>query len=151
MGNDASWGVNQALKKIILNDSGLQDCFKEYHDEHGYGFCFSNPASLPQDGDKTCQNIKAFINIGKVRTRAWKSASFDGQSHNIHINIQDISPCNDGVNKVVSRLITLFHDCELTIKNHAVVEFQFEWSETTELIKGGWRAELCFHALTISD
>lgn len=150
MGNDASWGVNQAVKKAIFNDKHLHGCFKENQKVKAKGFCYANPVTL-QNKKEDGQNKKAFIHIGKVRTRAWKSTSFDGQSHDIHLNILDENTCNDGINKAVSRLITLFHDCELKVQNHAVVEFQFEWSETAEFVKGGWQAELCFHALTVSD
>jgi hypothetical protein len=149
MGNDASWNINQAIKKVILNDELLRSCFGG--ESANDGFSFAPPLiDLNNNGGKE-ELPRAFISIGKVRTRAWKSASFDGQSHDVHLKIKHFTACNDALNKAVSRLITLFHDCELKIENHAVVEFQFEWSETAELVKGGWQAEICFHALTVSD
>lgn len=134
MTTDASWPLQTAILNALRNDGELVALL-------GGGEAIGRER---RDGGETS------LFFGDCATRAWHSATFDGQVHDIVIEVT----CAAGgpARAIASRIIGLLHDADLPIPGHALIELEFVSSETRSFERAGLEhSRLMFHGLTVSD
>lgn len=145
MGTDAAWPLHKAISTCLVSSEELQ-------------VLLGNPLPLfdGQPGDGPLPRLV----FGDSRSRAWQSATFDGQEHEITLHLW--SPPGDAgqSRKIAGEIINLLHDADLPVPGHALVDMQFESSETRQLLgegecndagEGVYHCLLSFKGLTVSD
>ena len=93
-----------------------------------------------------------YVAFGKSETRLWQSVTFDGQHHQIYLDLY----CK-AVEQVEAKLcacdiISALHCADFPVKGHALIEIKYEESEYTKLAdRCAYHVRLKFTVLTISD
>ena len=92
------------------------------------------------------------IVLGDTRAFVWQSATFDGQEHEIQLVLWNVSGGSDKAKSIAAVIIGELHNADFPIAGHALVDMQFEKSETRYMkcIKG-YQTILHFKSLTVSD
>lgn len=84
-------------------------------------------------------------------TRAWHSATFDGQEHEISLDLYS-GPGQAPVRDLSAAVIERLHDADFPLPGHALIELEFECSETRcDPATAREHCRLVFKALTVSD
>lgn len=118
MGADAAWPLHKAISTVLVESRELQKFL-------------GKPLRL-SDGPAPGEPIPRLA-FGDSRSRAWQSATFDGQEHEITLHLW--SPPGDAgqSRRIAGLIINLLHDADLPVPGHALVDMQFESSETRHL------------------
>lgn len=118
MGADAAWPLHKAISTVLADSDELQSCL-------------GNPPRI-FDGFAP-EAPMPYLAFGDSRSRAWQSATFDGQEHEITLHLW--SPADDAEQsrQIAGVIINLLHDADLPVPGHALVDMQFESSETRYL------------------
>ncbi|WP_150006814.1 tail completion protein gp17 [Iodidimonas nitroreducens] len=129
---DASWGLHRALVKALEGDQKI----KAVADIKGPDRGATKPAT---------------ITMGAGTSHAWHSATFDGEEHRLILELkadeQQLS-----IRALAALVIERLHDADFPIPGHALIELQFECSETYAADKNGITScRMFFKALTVSD
>lgn len=135
MTTDASWPLQRAILSALRDDAAL--------------------AALLGAGDRIFGSVEAreetpCVCYGDSVARVWHSATFDGQEHDIRLELF----CGEGdapVRKIAAAVIGLLHDADLPIPGHALIELEFMSSETRPSADGATHCRMEFHGLTVSD
>lgn len=92
------------------------------------------------------------IVLGDTKTFAWQSATFDGQEHELLIVVWNKAGGSDKAKSIASAIMGVLHNADFPIEGHALVDMQFEKSETRykENIEG-YQTIIHFKALTVTD
>lgn len=87
----------------------------------------------------------------RVTSRAWHSATFDGEEHDIELGIDGVAGGPDIV-ELSAAVVAALHDADLPLPGHALIELEFLCSEMRE--RDGPAEPTCrivFRALTVAD
>ncbi|GER02283.1 hypothetical protein JCM17845_29060 [Iodidimonas gelatinilytica] len=162
---DASWGLHRAILAALREDKAVLACVggPEAIGDESRRPCGDGPQG--KDGEKICgqggehggrENGKKdqahpSIKLGASSTACWHSATFDGQEHTLTLDLE--SPKGDmAVRQMAAAVIERLHDADLLIPGHALIELQFECSEThAPDAQGITHCRMFFKALTVSD
>ena len=92
------------------------------------------------------------IVLGDTRAFVWKSATFDGQEHEFQLVLWNVEGGSDMAKSIGAAIIGVLHNADFPIVGHALVDMQFEKSETRyiESIKG-YQTIIHFKSLTVCD
>ena len=92
------------------------------------------------------------IVFGDTKSFAWHSATFDGQEHELHVIVWSKAGGSDKAKSIASAVMAVLHNADFPITGHALVDMQFEKSETRykEDIEG-YQTIIYFKALTVAD
>ena len=150
MGTDAAWPLHNAISARLVSSEKLQAYL-------------GNP--LPLFDSRAQEGPLPRLGFGDSRSKAWQSATFDGQEHEITLHLW--SPPGDAgqSRQIAGEIINLLHDADLPVPGHALVDMQFESSETRHIIgegkgegagqgdegEGPYHCLLTFKGLTVSD
>ena len=137
MNADASWPLQMALIKTLENSPRLKVLM-------GTGF-------RVKDAGSGCDIYPCLVLI-RSRTRGWRSHSFDGQEHVIRFEVRNAEGGSEMARKIANAIIGELHDADFPIAGHALVDLQFEYSETRYLEASSMFETLMeFKGLTVSD
>lgn len=132
----ASWALHRAILGAVRNSESLKTLI-------GEGRVF--------DQDDKVSDYP-HIRIGSSRADAWQSATFDGCEHEMSFEIWSKEGGTDRAKHIASELITLLHDADWPIAGHALVDFQFESSNTQyRKDKKAYQTTVRFKGLTVQD
>ena len=123
MGTDAAWPLHKAISTVLEESTELR------------GF-LGNPIRLSDGGSSDGYTPEApmpRLAFGDSRSRAWQSATFDGQEHEITLHLWSPPDDADRSRQIAGVIINLLHDADLPVPGHALVDMQFESSETRYL------------------
>ena len=123
MGTDAAWPLHKAISTVLAESAELQ----------GY---LGNPMRLSDGGSPDGFAPDApmpRLAFGDSRSRAWQSATFDGQEHEITLHLWSPPGNANQSRQIAAAIINLLHDADLPVPGHALVDMQFESSETRHL------------------
>ena len=137
MTTDASWPLQRSVHATLIACETLQP------------FLGDPPRIFLRPGKEA-----AFPNVsfGDSRSKAWSSATFDGQEHQMVLDIWSDQDAEVDIKQIAALVIERLHNADLPIPGHALVDLQFESSETRH-----WQEKhlehcrLEFSALTVSD
>ncbi|MCG8505489.1 MAG: DUF3168 domain-containing protein [Sphingomonadales bacterium] len=137
MTTDASWPLQRSVHGALATCEALQP------------FLGDPPRILLRPCKET-----AFphVTFGDSRSKTWSSATFDGQEHEMVLDIWSDQDAAADVKQIAAIVIERLHNADLPIPGHALVDLQFESSETR--LWQEKRLEHCrleFSALTVSD
>ena len=137
MSADASWPLQ---KGILLH---LKSCksLKQHLGDH------------PRIFDQTEKTgVFPELLLGDSFAKAWSSATFEGQEHDLRLNLWTADGGSAAAKKIAGAVIDRLHDADFKVKGHALVDLQFASSETRYLEESGlFHCHLAFKALTVSD
>ncbi|GAB4577246.1 MAG: hypothetical protein Tsb008_23170 [Rhodothalassiaceae bacterium] len=134
MTTDASWPLQTAILNALRNDGELVALL----------------GGVEAIGRERRNGEEPSLFYGDCATRAWHSATFDGQVHDIVIEVT--CAAGGSARAIASRIIGLLHDADLPIPGHALIELEFVSSETRSFERAGLEhSRLMFHGLTVSD
>ncbi len=123
MGADAAWPLHKAISTVLAESTELRGFLGNpiRLTDGGLSDGFAPDAPMPR------------LAFGDSRSRAWQSATFDGQEHEITLHLW--SPPGDAnqSRQIAAAIINLLHDADLPVPGHALVDMQFESSETRHL------------------
>lgn len=149
MGTDAAWPLHKAVMTVLAESSELQ-------------IYLGNPPRV-FDGYVVDASMP-HLAFGDNRSRAWQSATFDGQEHEITLHLWSPPDDAEQSRRIAGVIINLLHDADLPVPGHALVDMQFESSETRYLASNGCAGGsegdngdqachclLTFKGLTVSD
>ena len=90
--------------------------------------------------------------FGDFESRAWRSAAFDGQEHDITLHLFTGEGGAERSKEAAGTIIDRLHNADFRLPGHALVDLQFESSET-RFAEGlsAWHCKLRFKALTVAD
>lgn len=98
------------------------------------------------------RDVTPRLEFGECRARAWSSATFDGQEHDIVFNLYTGEGGAAASKEAAGAIIDRLHNADFPVPGHALVDLQFESSETRFHGQGeGAHCRLAFRALTVSD
>ncbi|MCK5575662.1 MAG: DUF3168 domain-containing protein [Sphingomonadales bacterium] len=138
MSIDVSWPLRCAVKDKINNDEDVK--------------LTMGKIPLVMDGGASGSADLPFIYIGNTSSQAWHSATFDGQEHELDIHVVAAIDGGAHVQEISGAVINTLHDADLLLKGHALVDLQFERSETHECFdRKQFHTTVSFKALTVSD
>ena len=123
MGTDAAWPLHKVISTVLEESTELR------------GF-LGNPIRLSDGGSSdgyTPETPMPRLAFGDSRSRAWQSATFDGQEHEITLHLWSPPDDADRSRQIAGVIINLLHDADLPVPGHALVDMQFESSETRYL------------------
>lgn len=139
MGTDASWPLQQAISHRLRAHSGVQKLLQVA------------ASTSNRDGEERGGERPLDWRYGDGAARSWHSATFDGQEHDIGIELwvdETVWPARE----VAACFIDALHNADLQLNGHALVDLQFEQSETrTCEQRGQTHCILRFRALTVVD
>lgn len=137
MGADASWPLQQGILKHLKTSKSLQDHL-------------GKPPRIFDQTEK--RGIYPELLMGNSKAKAWSSATFDGQEHDLTFHLWTAEEGSAGAKKIAGSIIDRLHDADFPVPGHALVDMQFSSSETRYLEdKGLFHCRLVFKALTVSD
>ncbi len=122
MGTDAAWPLHKAITTVLAESKELQTYLG---DPPRVFDGFAPEAPMPH------------LAFGDSRSRAWQSATFDGQEHEITLHLWSPPDDADQSRRIAGVIINLLHDADLPVPGHALVDMQFESSETRYLAGAG--------------
>lgn len=135
MGADASWSLERAILSA-LRDS---DRIRELLGETGAVISGTQHEDTP------------VIAYAAATARAWHSATFDGQDHEITLLLKTSSRDAE-IGALAAAVTARLHDADLHIPGHALIDLQFERSETRPLDESDIAScRMLFRALTVED
>lgn len=137
MGTDASWPLQQAIldrlksSKAICTHLGMPPAILD-QGEAGEGY--------------------PFLRLGASRAKAWHSATFDGQEHEIIMHLWNRDGGSNRSKEMAAALVDELHDADFPVPGHALVDLQFDSSETRfSEPEAAYHCQLTFKGLTVSD
>ena len=93
-----------------------------------------------------------YLALGDSHTKAWSSATFDGQEHDITLHLWISDGGSAASKEIAGAVIDRLHNADFPIPGHALVDMQFASSETRyQEDRGLFHCRLTFKALTVSD
>lgn len=119
MGADAAWPLHKAISNCLVSSEKLQAFL-------------GNP--LPLFDCQSQDGPLPRLAFGDSRSRAWQSATFDGQEHEITLHLWSPAGDADRSRQIAGEIINLLHDADLPVPGHALVDMQFESSETRQIL-----------------
>lgn len=123
MGTDAAWPLHKAITAVLVESKDLRGLLGDpLRLADG---CYA--ADCMPDVTQPC------LAFGDSRARAWQSATFDGQEHEITLHLWTAPGDADQSRQIAGVIINLLHDADLPLPGHALVDMQFESSETRHL------------------
>mgnify|MGYP005854414665 CR=1 FL=1 len=135
MGADASWPLERAILSALRDSERIRALLG------GSGGVVSGVQSA--DTPVIC--------YAAATARAWHSATFDGQDHEITLLLRT-TPQDAEIGALAAAVTGRLHDADLPIPGHALIELQFERSETRSFDEDGIAScRLLFRALTVED
>ena len=137
MGTDASW-LFQKMTVLYLEDSPkIQNAF-------------AGVVKI-EDEDNRKPEIPS-LRLGLTKSSAWRSATFDGQEHEIRFYLYNREGGSNWAKETASLIIERLHDADFPISGHALVDLQFEQSQTRYLEDiQCFQTLLDFKGLTVCD
>jgi len=135
MGADACWPLQKAIIAALEADSTVRRLLG------GLGRVGANAHNLEPP---------AIIYAGS-ETRAWHSATFDGQDHEVVLALRT-PPQGPEAAELAEAVTGVLHDADLPLPGHALISLEFERSESRRESETGQGAcRMIFKALTVSD
>ena len=137
MSADATWPLQQGLFCHLKSDVSLK--------KH-----LGHPMRLYDQTEK--RGGYPHLVLGDSQTKAWSSATFDGQEHDTTLHLWTNDGGSAASKEVAGAVIDRLHDADFPIAGHALVDMQFSSSETRYMEEEGrFYCRLTFKALTVSD
>lgn len=138
MGVDASWPLKAAIQDVLRRSNHMRSAMGE-------------SGRFPEtDCAGTQHEALPAVAFSRMTSRVWHSATFDGQDHEIvlQIDAKDRKTLRD-----ISRAVTeILHNADFPVSGHALIEMSFESSQTSDDVAGEQnRCLMFFRALTVSD
>lgn len=139
MSTDASWPLQNAISDALSGHQTL-------------GAYLDLDASPNMISRADTETALPRLVLGDSESRAWRSATFDGQEHEISLHLWSSKGGSGESKKIASMVIELLHDADLPLPGHALVDLQFESSETRHIpASDQYHCLLTFKGLTVSD
>ena len=140
MGADASWPLQRAIVQALQAVPRVRACLLD--DRSGDR---AETEGDPQPAGAACLRIESWL------ARAWHSATFDGQEHDIRL-LLTVDEGEAATRELGAAIVARLHDADLSIPGHALVELAFESSETRyDAASDRHHCRFRFRALTVSD
>ena len=137
MGTDADWPLQRAVLDALRRDQAVRSHL-------------GDPPRILDRPDPAA-DLPLLI-YGAGRSRSWHSATFDGQEHDIVLDLRSGAGGSGRVREIAASIIDVLHDADLPLPGHALIDLQFEESETRfEEADGSYRCKLRFKGLTVAD
>lgn len=137
MSADATWPLQKGLLEHLKSDLSLK--------KH-----LSDPARIYDQQEKGEGYPK--LTLGDSLAKAWSSATFDGQEHEITLHLWTSEGGSRASKEVAGLVIDRLHNADFPVPGHALVDLQFASSETRYKEEQGlFHCRLAFKALTVSD
>ena len=137
LGADATWPLQQGVLQHLKSDISLK--------AH-----LGDPPRL-QDQNEKRKSYPCLV-LGDTQARAWSSATFDGQEHDLAFDLWTSGGGSAESKEIAGAVIDRLHNADFPVAGHALVDLQFSNSETRYLPeKGVFQCRLRFKALTVSD
>ena len=137
MGADATWSLQQGILQHLKSDLSLKTHF--------------GGTSKILDQNEKSKGYPCLV-LGNSQARAWSSATFDGQEHELAFDLWTSSGGSAESKELAGAIIDRLHNADFPVIGHALVDLQFTDSETRYLQeKGIFHCRLHFKALTVSD
>lgn len=134
---DATWPLQQGLLSHLKSSKSIKDHL-------------GKPPRIFEQNEKT--GTYPELILGNSETKTWASATFDGQEHVLTFHLWTEQGGSAAAKKVAGAIIDRLHDADFPVKGHALVDLQFQSSETRYMQeKGLFHSNLRFKALTVSD
>lgn len=109
-----------------------------------------DPPRISDQTEKT--GVYPELLLGDSFAKAWSSATFEGQEHDLRLNLWTADGGSAAAKKIAGAVIDRLHDADFPVKGHALVDLQFASSETRYLEERGlFHCHLAFKVLTVSD
>jgi Protein of unknown function (DUF3168) len=90
--------------------------------------------------------------FGDFESRAWRSAAFDGQEHDIRLELWTGEGGAEASKAAAGEIIDRLHNADFRLAGHTLVDLQFESAETRfHPDRQAWHCRLRFKALTVAD
>ncbi len=140
MGVDASWPLQRAIFRAL---EAVPEVRARLADR-----CHAERAMAGGDAELVGESV---LRIESWTARAWHSATFDGQEHDIRLHLV-ADDGEDATRRLGAAIVACLHDADLPLPGHALIELAFESSETRYDAES--RRHHClfrFRALTVSD
>jgi len=135
MGADASWPLERAILSALRDSDRIRDLLGRM----GAVISGVEYSDTP------------VIAYAAAKARAWHSATFDGQDHEITLHLRT-SPRDVELGALAAAVTERLHDADLPLPGHALIELQFERSESRFLDEDDIAAcQMVFRALTVED
>jgi len=135
MGADASWPLERAILAALRESEAIRTLLGET------GAIVSGTRS----------GATPLVAYAGATARAWHSATFDGQDHEVTLLLQTGSEDLE-IGALAEAVTDRLQDADLPIPGHALIELQFERSETRSCDKSGISScRMVFRALTVED
>ena len=137
MGADATWPLQQGVLKHLKAGKSLK---KHLGDPPRIADRNAGEGAFPR------------LVIGDSQARAWASATFDGQEHELCFELWTSGGGSAESKEIAGVIIDRLHNADFPVPGHALVDLQFADSETRYLEeRGAFHCRLRFRALTVSD
>ncbi|MFQ5348419.1 MAG: DUF3168 domain-containing protein [Rhodothalassiaceae bacterium] len=136
MGADASWPLRRGIFAKLETDRAVGAWCAAYRGD-GSGEAGRRPGDL--------------VSLERWHARAWHSATFDGQEHEIRLAAE--LACDEAEAAALgAAIVACLHDADIAIPGHALIELSFESNEIRyDAERARCRCRWCFRALTVSD
>lgn len=137
MSSDAALPLQREMIMQLQNNDVLQD-------QMGGSFVI-------MDKNKELHSYPVIL-LGETRAFAWQSATFDGQEHEVQLTVLNNIGGSDKAKSISSAIIGVLHNADFPVNGHALVDMQFEKSETKYLEDCKcFQSVIYFKALTVCD
>jgi len=137
MSADATWPLQKGLFSHLRNDLSLK--------KH-----LSDPPRV-FDQQEQADGFPRLV-WGDSFAKVWSSATFDGQEHEIILNLWTCDGGSAVSKEIAGAVIDRLHNADFPVTGHALVDMQFSSSETRYKEELGlFHCRLTFKALTVSD
>jgi len=137
MGVDASWPLKAAVLDNLRNNARIREVL-------------GDNGGVTDMGDSDSVMAAPVIAVSGLKTQVWHSATFDGQDHELILDIR--APDEGALQAICTAVTSSLHGADFPVRGHALIEMSFESSRTRQSSDGGsGRCEMFFRALTVSD
>lgn len=138
MAVDASWPLQRAIVGKLRSDDLVAALFARV----------CAPSGTTAAPREPCGEV---LHYRRVAARAWHSATFDGQEHDIELELRGRVD-GPAMSELCHAIVGVLHDADLALPGHALIELEFICSEVREDVTPGESSgRLVFRALTVSD
>lgn len=138
MVKDSASQIHREIKKIICGTSKFKNHFK-------------SPLTLVDPTEELKVDFPKII-MGSSKVYAWQSMSFDGQEHELTLNIWSREGGTEEIINISGQLMELIHNAEFNMDGHVLIDFQFSSSETRYIESSEkYHCKMTFKAITIAD
>ena len=110
MGADATWPLQQGILQHLKSDLSLKSHFGE-------------PAKILDQNDKSA-GYPSLV-LGNSQARAWSSATFDGQEHELAFDLWTSKGGSAESKELAGAVIDRLHNADFPVTGHALVDMQF--------------------------